>query len=138
MNKITVLLVAIGLFATTSFTKNNNTHAEVSNIVGLSFKYGNSEMLARCLESEIELIIDGDHVQYQNLPSEKAKLILEAFFKKNPPVSFSYVYQGRNSESFKYSIGNYRSKKNEYMVYMLIKKGKNNQFLINTLQLKKG
>ncbi|WP_255066917.1 DUF4783 domain-containing protein [Lacihabitans sp. LS3-19] len=110
---------------------------EVSKVISESFRFGNSEMLSSCLNNEIELIIDGDRIEYQNLPANTAKNILNSFFKKNPPLSFSYVYQGANSTALKYCIGNYRSKNNDYLVYLLIKKDKNDRFLINTLQLKK-
>lgn len=110
---------------------------EVSKVISESFRFGNSEMLSSCLDKEIELIIDGDRIEYQNLPSNTAKNILNSFFKKNPPLSFSYVYQGANSTALKYCIGNYRSKNSDYLVYLLIKKDKNDRFLINTLQLKK-
>lgn len=110
---------------------------EISKVISQSFKVGNSDLLSSCLDKEIELIIDGDRIEYQNLPSSQAKPILNSFFKKNPPLSFSYVYQGANSSALKYCIGNYRSKNNDYLVYMLIKKDKNDRFLVNTLQLKK-
>lgn len=111
---------------------------EISKVISQSFKVGNSDLLSSCLEKEIELIIDGHQIEYQNLPASQAKPILNSFFKKNPPLSFSYVYQGANSSALKYCIGKYRSKTNDYLVYMLIKKDKNDRFLVNTLQLKKG
>lgn len=111
---------------------------QVSKIISTSFKIGNSELLASCLNKEIELIIDGDKIEFQHLPSLQAKNILNSFFKKNPPVSFNYVYQGNTNKELKYCIGSYRSKNQDFFVYMLIKKNKNQQFLINTIQLKRG
>jgi hypothetical protein len=137
-------LISIVLFLTfgSATFKDNNVEklglTEVSKIISTSFKGGNSDLLSSCLDSEIELIIDGEKIEFQKLPSNQAKNILNSFFRKNPPLSFSYVYQGNSSSELKYSIGNYRSKNSDYFVYMLIKKTKNNQYLINTLQLKKG
>lgn len=110
---------------------------EISKIISLSFKGGNSDLLGSCLDKEIELIIDGDKIEFQNLPLYQAKPILNSFFKKNPPLSFSYVYQGANNSALKYCIGNYKSKTADYLVYMLIKKDKSHRFSVNTLQLKK-
>ena len=110
---------------------------EISKTISHSFKIGNSEMLGSCLDKEIELIIDGDKIEFENLPAHQAKSILGSFFRKNPPLSFSYVYQGNSNSALKYCIGNYKSKNSDYLVYLLIKKGRNDKFLINTLQLKR-
>ena len=110
---------------------------QISQVISQSFKGGNSDLLSSCFSEEIELIIDRDKIAFQNLPASQAKLILNSFFKKNPPISFKYVYQGVNSSALKYCIGNYKSKNADYLVYMLIKKDKNERFLVNTLQLKK-
>lgn len=119
-------------------TENNNLGInEISKTISQSFKGGNSDLLSTCFNKEIELIIDGDKIEFQKLPSNSAKSILNSFFKKNPPLSFSYVYQG-NSSSLKYCIGNYKSKTSDFFVYMLIKKNNNDKFLISTIQLKKG
>ncbi len=114
---------------------------EISNIsktISRSFKGGNSDLLSTCLDKEIELIIDGDKIEFQKIPSKQAAIILNSFFKKNPPLSFNYIYQGNNNSDLEYCIGNYKSSNKEYMVYMLIKKDHLDRFVINTLQLKKG
>jgi hypothetical protein len=137
MKHIIGLIAVAALISFSSFKERKLNVNDISSIVGQSFRSGSSELLTGCLDKEIELIIDGDRVEYQNLPSQKAQLILNSFFKKNPPVSFSYVYQGNNSAELKYCIGNYRSKNSDYLVYMLIKKTRGEKFLVNTLQLKK-
>jgi hypothetical protein len=134
-------LFLIGILSSYSLRKASNETAglsEVSKVISQSFKIGNSDMLSSCLDKEIELIIDGDKIEFQKLPSIQAKNILNSFFKNNPPISFNYVYQGNSKSELKYCIGNYKSKNRDFFVYMLIKKSKNDKFLINTLQLKKG
>ncbi|MBK6978941.1 MAG: DUF4783 domain-containing protein [Cytophagaceae bacterium] len=137
MKYIVGLIAIVTLIGTSSYRERKLNVNDISSIVGQSFRTGSSEQLVGCLDKEIELIIDGDRVEYQNIPAQKAQLILNSFFKKNPPVSFSYVYQGNNSAELKYCIGNYHSKKSDYLVYMLIKKTKGDKYLVNTLQLKK-
>jgi Domain of unknown function (DUF4783) len=132
-----IFLVFLSAFTLKSSEPKKLNLNEISRVISQSFKVGNSDLLSSCLDKEIELIIDGDRIEYQNLPASQAKPILNLFFKKNPPLSFSYVYQGANNSALKYCIGNYRSKNNDYLVYMLIKKDKNDRFLVNTLQLKK-
>lgn len=133
-------MVTIVLFSGFTFNKQNEKIGvnELSKIISTSFKIGNSDLLATCLDKEIELIIDGDRIEFQKLPSHQAENILKSFFKKNPPLSFRYVYQGNNNSELKYCIGNYKSKNRDYMVYMLIKKDKNDRFVLNALQLKMG
>jgi hypothetical protein len=106
-------------------------------LISQSFKGGNSDLLSSGLEKKIELIIDNDKIAFQNLSVSQTKPILSSFFKKNSPLSFNYIYQGANRSALQYCIGNYKSKNSDYLVYVLIKKGKNDRFLVNTLQLKK-
>jgi hypothetical protein len=111
---------------------------DLSVLISKSFKVGNSKMLGTCLGKEVDLLIDADRVNLENLSASKAENILDAFFKKNPPVSFSYVYQGSPESDLKYYIGSYKAKNKEYLVYMLFTKSKNAGYVINTLQLKQG
>ncbi|MBK9934408.1 MAG: DUF4783 domain-containing protein [Cytophagaceae bacterium] len=97
MKYIVGLIAIVTLIGTSSYRERKLNVNDISSIVGQSFRTGSSEQLVGCLDKEIELIIDGDRVEYQNIPAQKAQLILNSFFKKNPPVSFSYVYQGNNS-----------------------------------------
>lgn len=137
-NLLGIIFVAfLSSFTLKSSEPINLSLNEISKVISQSFKVGNSDLLTSCLDKEIELIIDGDKIEFQNLPASQAKPILSSFFKKNPPLSFNYVYQGANSSALKYCIGNYKSKNNDYLVYMLIKKDKYDRFFVNTLQLKK-
>jgi len=132
------LILALGS-STFKKTENDNLGTnDISKTISQSFKVGNSDLLSTCFNKEIELIIDGDKIEFQKLPSNSAKSILNSFFKKNPPLSFNYVYQGNSSTTLKYCIGNYKSKTSDFFVYMLIKKNNNDKFLISTIQLKKG
>ncbi|NBA84526.1 DUF4783 domain-containing protein [Emticicia sp. CRIBPO] len=109
---------------------------DMSTLISKSFKIGNSQMLGTCLDKVIELHIDADRIDFEKLSSAKAETIMDNFFKKNPPVSFTFVYKGDMETDLKYFIANYRSKNKEYLVYMLFKKRKDSNYVINTLQLK--
>ncbi len=109
---------------------------ELSSRISKSFKFGNSKLLLPCLDSQVDLRIDTDRINFEKIPSLKAENILDSFFKKNPPLSFQYVYQG-NSD-LKYYVANYRSRNGEFLVYLLFKKSKTEGYVLNALQLKQG
>jgi Domain of unknown function (DUF4783) len=111
--------------------------AEVSNLISHSFEKGNSGLLSTFLNEKIELVIESEKIDWANLPVSKAKPILNSFFKKNPPLSFNYIYEGNSNPALKYCVGSYKSKNADYFVYLLIKKDKDQRFLIHTIQLKK-
>lgn len=138
MKSILIALIAasIGFF---SFTKKSKSYSinDISNKIETAFSAGNSNIIYPFLDKEVELVIDGGNVDFQNISANQAKTLLDNFFKKNPPKSFNFVYKGKNSNTFNYSIANYKSNNNDYLLYLLIKKNKADKFIITTMQLKK-
>ncbi|MCR9066635.1 MAG: DUF4783 domain-containing protein [Cytophagales bacterium] len=130
------LIIGGTTFATSSPEPKSNYLTAISSRIELSFKKGDSDKLVSLLDDEIELIIDSEDVQFNKISKEHAGFILATFFKKNTPNSFSYVYEGNSSEGLQYSVAKYQSPLKEFMVYVLIKKTKNNLYAIDTLQIR--
>ncbi|MBA4853063.1 DUF4783 domain-containing protein [Emticicia sp. BO119] len=104
--------------------------------IRMSFKGGDPKMLASCLNQEIELIIDSEKIDFQKISSQQAEQIFKLFFQHNPPLSFQYVYQGASNIDLKYSVANYRSRNKDFLVYILVKRGDNNKYVIDTIQFR--
>lgn len=109
---------------------------EIADLIETSFVRGNADLLGSLLSSELELVIDSEKVEFAKISKERAGFILSSFFKRNPPVEFGYVYQGNTSETLRYSVGNYKSRNKEFLIYMLIKENPDHSFGIKTLQMR--
>jgi len=109
---------------------------ELTDRIRMSFRGGNPKMLASCLNQDIELVIDSEKIDFQNISSQQAEQIFKSFFQKNPPLSFQYVYQGASTIDLKYCVGNYRSRNKDFLVYILVKKGLHNKYVIDTIQFR--
>lgn len=109
---------------------------ELTDRIRMSFRGGDPKMLASCLNQEIELIIDSEKIDFQKISSQQAEQIFKLFFQHNPPLSFQYVYQGASNVDLKYSVANYRSRNKDFLVYILVKRGGNNKYVIDTIQFR--
>jgi hypothetical protein len=109
---------------------------EIADLIETSFSLGNAKLLESLLSKELELVIDSEKVEFAKIHKERAGFILSAFFKRNPPIEFDYVYQGNTSETLRYSVGNYKSSNKEFLIYMLIKENSDHTFGIKTLQMR--
>lgn len=110
--------------------------ANVADLIENSFKKGNADQLAILLADELELMIDSEKVNFNKISKEHASFILSSFFKKNPPVRFTYVYKGITADKLKYSVANYQTPNKEFMIYMLINETKSGSVEIKTLQFR--
>lgn len=110
---------------------------EIAGLIESSFSSGNAKLLGDLLSSELELVIDSEKIEFAKISKDRAGYILSSFFKSNPPIEFSYVYQGSTSKTLRYSVGNYKSSNKEFLIYMLIKENSDHTYGIKTLQMRK-
>ncbi|MDJ1469994.1 DUF4783 domain-containing protein [Cytophagaceae bacterium DM2B3-1] len=94
---------------------------DVFNGAKVALKSGNARELAKYFNSNIELIIESEHVEMDKVSQTQAELILRTFFQKNPAKDFAYVHQGASPEGSKYSTGSYMSGSKSYLVYIVVK-----------------
>jgi hypothetical protein len=116
-------------------TKEDN---ELADRIKMSFKSGNPKMLASCLNNQVELVIDTEKIDFPKVANNQAETIFKSFFQKNPPLSFSYVYQGSSNAELRYSVANYRSRNKDFLVYILVRRISGSKYVIDTLQFREG
>ncbi len=145
MKSMKYLLSAIIFVLLTSATKPNDDDKkltrednELADRIRMSFRGGNPRMLASCLNQQVELVIDSEKIDFQKISSQQAEQIFKTFFQKNPPLAFQYVYQGASNADLRYSVGTYRSRNKDFLVYILVKRADANKYVIDTIQFREG
>lgn len=89
---------------------------QLNNEILLAMKSGNSKILAKYFEANIELkIIDDENIYSKT----QAELILKDFFTKNKPSDFKILHDG--GEGIKYAIGNLNTDNGNYRVTIMYK-----------------
>ncbi len=116
----------------------NRADNELADRVRMSFRSGNPRMLASCLNRQVELVIDSEKIDFQKINSQQAEQIFKSFFQKNPPLAFQYAYQGESNVGLRYSVGTYRSRNKDFLVYILVRRSDANRYLIDTIQFREG
>jgi hypothetical protein len=111
---------------------------ELAEKISLSFKGGNPRLLASCLNQQIELLIDSEKIDFQKISSQQAEQIFKSFFQKNPPLTFQYIYQGTSGNHLRYSVGTYRSRNKDFLVYILVRRTEADRYVIDTIQFREG
>jgi hypothetical protein len=114
-----VVLMSVLFFIGTALTPTNlqNGHSEIKN----AFSKGDAELLKEVLSSSVEIElpskVEGIYSRAQTI------LILNNFFKNNPPKDFSLNHSGQSASSSKFVVGKYESvNSNEYRVTLFMKK----------------
>jgi len=136
--------VIIFIFLTSATKPNDNIvkrtkeDNELADRIRMSFRGGNPRMLASCLNQQIELVIDSEKIDFQKISSQQAEQIFKTFFQKNPPLAFQYVYQGASNKDLRDSVGTYRSRNKDFLVYILVKRAEANKYVIDTIQFREG
>lgn len=92
----------------------------------------NAEKLAENFDQKVELVLPGKNGVFSK---SQAKLILNNFFKQNPPKKFEIIHKGMR-ESSAYAIGKYTSDKGQYRFYFLTKK-KDAETYIHQIRIEK-
>jgi hypothetical protein len=118
--------------------KRSKEDNELADRIKMSFKSGNPKMLASCLNNQVELVIDSEKIDFPKVANNQAEVIFKSFFQKNPPLSFSYVYQGSSNAELRYSVANYRSRNKDFLVYILVRRVTGSKYVIETLQFREG
>lgn len=98
---------------------NVHAQADIINDVKEGLKIGASKEIARFLNQNIDLTINGKMDTYSKT---QAEFVLKDFFKNNPPASFVIVHQGASKGGSPYATGQYMSGSNTFLVWVRIKK----------------
>lgn len=115
----------------------SGTSPDVMQTVGTSLRSGDASQLSARFAKTIELVIDTEKVEFPAVQATHAELILRTFFRKYPPHSFKFIYQG-SSDKFRYSTGTYKADGQAFSVYVLMRQTTDHQYAINALHFRKG
>lgn len=89
---------------------------EVENAISL----GNAKMIEGYLNTSIELETPTTKGIYSR---SQAELIMDKFFQKYPPISFTITQKGNSSGGSKFAVGNYVStRERSFRVTIFVKK----------------
>lgn len=78
---------------------------------------GSSSELARFFDSSISMNVNGHQGDYSK---NQAEIVLRDFFKKNPSLGFSLIFQNENPGSLSTYIGEYASSQGSFKVFIKV------------------
>ncbi len=123
-----------------------STDVGIMDSVQQSLRTGSAQQLATHFDTNIELIIDSEAIEFPSVEATHAEFILKSFFRKYPPRRFQYVYQGMTDHQ-RYSTGTYQTGRERFQVYVLMREAPSrsgpstgvapHQYVINTLHFRK-
>jgi hypothetical protein len=90
----------------------------ISDDLSNAIKTGNSQKISMYFGSSVDLSIPNNEGVYSKM---QARLILKTFFLKNKPADFKIVHNGDSKNNSHYSIGNLKTNKGSYRIYLLYK-----------------
>lgn len=120
------LLLITFLFAASNLLM---AQGEIINDVKEAIKTGSSKEIAKFLNQNVDVTLDGS---MQNYSKTQAEYVLKDFFQKSPPTSFTIVHQGASKGGLPYAIGQYISKNDTFRVWVRIKNN-GNDYLIHEI-----
>lgn len=107
------ILVAFSCLAATAQEQTN-----IPGGISIAIKAGNASELSKFMNSTIELLLlDKEDFYKKNV----AETILKDFFTEYQTKDFTIRHQGAKSDA-QYAIGNLRTEKGDFRVYLLLKK----------------
>ncbi|MCD6597346.1 MAG: DUF4783 domain-containing protein [Bacteroidales bacterium] len=117
------------LLAVSAYSQEN---VEIPSEISMALKSGDAALLSNYLNDNVEMVILDKEGIYNK---DQAEVILNDFFKKNPPRRFSLLHQGGKTKS-KYGIGNLDTADQTFRVYFLLKETNGKQ-IIHQLRIEK-
>lgn len=91
---------------------------DIINEVKETIKAGSAKELARFLNQNVDIELDGKKETYSKA---QAEIILRDFFKTNVPVDFTIIHKGQSKSGQPFAIGQYKTGNSNYRVFMKIK-----------------
>lgn len=78
---------------------------------------GSSSELARFFDSSISMNVNGQQGEYSK---SQAEIVLRDFFKKNPSLGFTLIFQNENPGSLSTYIGEYATNQVSFKVFIKV------------------
>ena len=110
-----IFLITTIFSATTGMAQSLN---EIDYKINQAIKTGSIDQLSPYLNTTIELCIPGKEGSFSKPQSQ---VIIQSFFKKYPPNSYSIKNQGTSSDESNFCIGEYHSGNTIFRTYFVTK-----------------
>ena len=124
--KYIILIVGIILFSSIGWTQQKE-----SEIIANAFITGDVNSIANYFPANLDMTV----IETEDVFSKaQAIQILDQFFKKNQPTSFSIKHQGASQNEDYYQVGNLKTSNGEYRVTYFIRKD-GDEVLIKRLRI---
>lgn len=114
---IFIIFIIATIFGTTSAMAQSIN--EIDNKINQAIKTGSIDQLSPYLNTTIELCIPGKEGSFSK---PQSRVIIQSFFKKYPPKSYSIKNQGTSSDNSNFCIGEYLSGNTIFRTYFVTKK----------------
>lgn len=118
------------IFTSLWFTSTLLFGLDITDDVISAFQDGDAKQLSGYFNSNVELIYDGPGKIYNK---NQAAIIMQDFFSKNDPTSFSKIHEGDKDSSI-FLIGNLSTQNKKFRISILMKKS-GNTFLIHQIRI---
>jgi len=119
------------LFSILSFGFVPNPPSDIFKEIENAISLGNANMMVNYLNTSIELETPSSKGIYSR---SQAELIIDKFFQKYPPISFTVTQKGNSSGGSRFAVGNYMStRERTFRVTIFIKKS-GQDFLIQEIK----
>ena len=124
--KYIILIIGIILFSSIGWTQQKE-----SEIIANAFITGDVNSIANYFPSNLDMTV----IETEDVFSKaQAIQILNQFFKKNQPTSFSIKHQGASQNEDYYQVGNLKTSNGDYRVTCFIRKD-GDEVLIKRLRI---
>ena len=110
---------------------NYNPPADIFKEIENAISLGNAKMIVNYLNTSIELETPTSKGIYSR---SQAELIIDKFFKKYPPISFTISQKGNSSGGTRFAVGNYMSERERAFRITIFVKKSGQDYLIQEIK----
>lgn len=108
------------------------SHAQdITDNLTSSVKMGNASQLSELFNESIEIIIDNNDQIYTR---QQAQMVMNDFFKKNPPSDFNIAHNSQRDGS-RFLIGNYNTRDGKSLRIIFLLREKDGKNLVHQIRI---
>ncbi len=110
--------LGVGIVSLSMFLQQGN-QAPPFDKIGQAIEKGNATALSAYFDKNVELTLPENEGIFSKT---QASQLMKDFFARNKPVEFKLMHKGGSEKSAMYGIGELRSEKGKFRVYIFLKK----------------
>lgn len=124
----TSIIPLLCLALLSSFTGAKDTQKDIFNDIESAISVGNANKLSAFLNTSVELELPGE--QEGIYSKQQTVVILNRFFNKYPPSSFTIVHRGNSAAGSRFAVGDYTTgPEKTFRVTIFVKKHGDNYLI---------